>query len=66
MENIIEIVSQVDPSTMDHVNNMIQDGYNEGELNISLPNDEELHGWWSIQNGNLNFHIENDKELLEN
>ena len=73
--NIIKIVSLIDPSTMDYVNDRLQEGYNSGELNISLPDtDQTIRGSWELQynpstkfNNCLSFNLlnQNDYDKLE-
>ena len=48
--NVIRMVALIDPATMDHVNDCLQEGIQYGELNISLPDtDQTIRGSWELQ-----------------
>ena len=69
------MVSQLDPYTIEHVNKLVCDNYNSGELNISLPDsDNTIYGWWHLGNStpgpkaypnSLTFSVE-DIDSLQN
>lgn len=41
----------LDETSEDHIEAMIKEGYNQGELCVSVPDsEEEFRGWWSIEN----------------
>lgn len=40
---------ELDESTIEYIEKMIIDGYNQGELCVTVDgSDEEFRGWWSI------------------
>ena len=48
--NIVTMIAELDPYTLDHVNDSIKEGYHSGELCISIPNsDDVLYGWWNLK-----------------
>ena len=67
--NVIRMVALIDPATMDHVNDCLQEGVQYGELNISLPDtDQTIRGSWELQcNDCLSFNLFNNAnyEMLE-
>ena len=65
MTNTYKIVSQLDPYTTEYVNKLACEGYNQGELNISMPNsDTIILGWWHLGEDNeLTFCVNDIDEL---
>jgi hypothetical protein len=44
---------RIDETAEEHISKMISDGYTEGELHTTDPNDPEVshRGWWKIIDG---------------
>lgn len=48
--NIIKMLTDIDPSTLDHINGLIGEGRIQGSYYVTLSNTNEvLRGWWSLE-----------------
>ena len=65
--NIVTMIAEVDPHTIDHVVNLIKQGYTSGELHISLANSEEtVNGWWhKVEDASITFKVADAARLID-
>lgn len=41
--------AEMDESSVEHIEGLIKEGYNQGELCVTSETGEEFRGWWHIE-----------------